>query len=280
MADMMLDWFFLPATAATVRMPFAFTNQTGQTVYVQTAHTGVGGGGLPIGWSDTVKNHGSLAHGSTLYAYHQSTRNIPTLTDGEATETTELRIKLYTDAGYTNLLTTLFETLNWVHYKSNDAAFTLVDANDFEVDNESWFESNSSLNTWGGNPAARASGKGYGSTYAIYHSLLGQENTSVRVLVGDGNLTTGQSYTLETRVWLDTKGLAISDVWHVFAGRHTLAGSNVGVALMVAATDSFSALSKKFAKPSPASKLYVSGVLRFDSATTLWYLDKVRWVKK
>lgn len=281
MADAMADWFFLPSPA-TLRFPFAFTNQQGATRYVQTKLTGANGGNLPSGWTDTVKQHGSLAHGATLYAYHQAARTVPTFTSGEYSETIELRIELYTDSGYNTLDKVLVEPLNYIHYKSDDSAFTLVDEDTFEIDPENWSTSSSLGNTWNiNNNNPRVSGRGYASTYAaeVYDYTVPNAG-SLRILLGDGNLTAGQGYNVETRMWLDTKGLGIADVWHTFAGRHSLSGSNVGLVLISDPTNPYYASFKKFAKPTSATKLYVSGVVYYHSSDYVWYFDRVRWVKK
>jgi len=211
MADVYPDWFFLP-NPATLRFPFAVTNQTGRTVYVKTILTGLGAGALPSGWTDTPKQHGSLAHGSTLYAYHQASRSTPTFTGGVYDEQIELRIQFYSDALYTTLVLTLVEQLNVYNYNSSLADWTLHDSDDFEIDNEGWMYSNATSNTWGGGFAQRFSGKGYASTYAIGLGLGGQTAGSLQVLLGDGNLLVGQPYSLETRMFLDTKGLNTSEL--------------------------------------------------------------------
>lgn len=279
MADVYPDWFFLP-NPATLRFPFAVSNQTGSTVYVKTILTGLGGGALPSGWTDTPKQHGSLAHGSTLYAYHQASRSTPTFTGGVYDEQIELRIQFYSDALYTTLVLTLVEQLNVYNYNSSLADWTLHDSDDFEIDSEGWLYSTVSANTWGGPTAIpRYSGKGYASTYAIGYTFTGQDAGSLQVLLGDGNLSVGQPYTLETRMFLDTKGLNIPDVWHVFGGRYTLVGPNIGLAMKVTAEDYY-AYNKKFAKPVGVTDVRVSGVVRYDSTDSRWYVDKVRWVKK
>ncbi|MEM4236943.1 MAG: hypothetical protein QW823_04010 [Candidatus Caldarchaeum sp.] len=135
MADIYPDWFFLP-NAATLRFPFAVTNQTGSTVYVKTIVTGLNGGALPAGWTDTPKQHGSLAHGSTLYAYHEASRSKPTFTNGVYDEQIELRIQFYSDASYSTLVLTLVEQLNISNYDSSLVDWTLHDSDDFEIDNE------------------------------------------------------------------------------------------------------------------------------------------------
>lgn len=280
MAVLYPDWFFLPLTA-TIRIPFAYTNQSGQTIYLQTNLTGPNGGSLPVGWTDTVKQHGSITHGSTLYGYHQATRTMPTFFAGEYTEDLELHFKRFLDSGYSSLQGEDVEPLNFKHYKSDDPAWILVDADDFEVDNESWFYSNTSTNRWNEEtPSIRVSGQGYGSTYALeVRTAYTPDNGSLRVLLAEGELSTGQAYSLETTLVFDTKGLAISDVWHVFGGRYYGTGPNVGLCLISDPIDNNQASTKKFPKPT-ATDLRVSGVVRYSSTATKWYVDKVRWVKK
>jgi len=66
----------------------------------------------------------------------------------------------------------------------------------------------------------------------------------------------------------------------MFGGRYSLSGSNIGLALKVIEGNDFYALSKIFAKPSGVTDVRVSGVVRFDATDAIWYVDKVRWVKK
>lgn len=279
MVDVYPDWKFLP-NPATLRFPFAVTNQTGSAVYVKSWLTGLGGGSLPTGWTDTEKTYGSLANGSTLYNYHEATRTTPAFVNGVYDESIELRIGFYSDANYTTLVLLFVEQINIHHYKSDDPAWTLVDEDTFEIESEGWLTSTSTSNRWGGSPSTRYSGKGYASTYAIGYMTGGQYADSLIVLVGDGNLSIGQSYALETVTVLDSKGLNIADVWIVFGGKHTLAGANVGLALLIVRASDYYAFNKKFAKPSGVNELRVSGVVRYDSADQRWYLDNVRWVKK
>lgn len=277
MVDVYPDWKFLP-NPATLRFPFAVTNQTGSAVYVKSYLTGLGGGSLPAGWTDTEKRYGSLADGSTLYNYHEATRTVPTFSDGVYDESIELRIGFYSDPDYTDIVLLFVEQLNIHHYKSDDPAWTLVDEDTFEIDSEEW--KHGGFYTWYRlEDAPRVSGKGYASTYAIASDCSGEYADSLIILVADGNLPEGQSYAYETQMILDTKGLNIADVWLTFGGKHTLAGPNVGLVLLPVRGNSIISLWKKFPKPS-ANELRVSGLVRYDSATGYWYLDNVRWVKK
>lgn len=277
MANIYPDWFFLPSSA-TMRFPFAVTNQSGNVVYVKTILSGQNGGNLPSGWTDTPKQHGALNHGSTLYGYHEASRTIPTFTAGVYDEVLELRIQFFSDSTYTTLVLTLVEQLNVSNYKSDDAAWMLYDSDDFEVDVEGWGLS-SSIPWYTEIFPTRYSGEGYASTYAIGYVFSSQNAGSLQVLVGDGSLIEGQAYSEETVMVLDVKGLGIADVWHVFGGKHTLAGTNVGVAIKFVEANNIYAVFKKFPKPNVA-ELRVSGVVRFDSADSRWYVDKVRWVNK
>lgn len=114
-----------------IRFAFKATNIDVITIYVQSDLFNP-----PAGWAGAAENHGSLAVGVDDYFLNDNcTRTKPAnLTE----ETVTLRIRYYNDAGYANLIKTETVDITITYVDFNDAGFTVVDTDTFEVDLEGW----------------------------------------------------------------------------------------------------------------------------------------------
>lgn len=114
-----------------IRFAFKATNLDVITIYVQSDLFTP-----PAGWAGAAENHGSLAVGVDDYFLNDNcTRTKPAnLTE----ETVTLRIRYYSDAGYSVLIKTETVDITITYIDFNDAGWTVVDTDTFEVDLESW----------------------------------------------------------------------------------------------------------------------------------------------
>lgn len=270
MAQLYIDWVYMPATAATLRIPFACTNMTGSTVYVRTRHTGVGNTALPAGYAaDTPRQHGALANGSTLYAHHVATRDAPVFSAGEYNENTELHVEFYSDSLYSNKILEMVELLQWWHVKSDDPAWTVEAIDDFEIGYDGWYYSippdwNASQNV------QRVGGQGYASSYAIRYPAS-TANTNLQVVARANPSGAIRS----TDVIIDFRGIGISDQWFTVAFVINGTGvSQLGFGFVMSSVG----VSKKM--NISGAKVGVSALCRHNSADNYWYFDKARWFKK
>ena len=278
--DAYIDWIYLP-DPAVIRLPFALTNQQGGDRYVQTRLLNP-----PAGWTDTPNQHGSVANGATLRTNHVTQRAKPTFTAGEYNETITLLVQLYRDANYTDLDLELSVEYNLHHFASNDPAWTLLDFDDFEVDNELWKIPVSSPNRkWslGGSVgyAKRLTTEGYASSC----SLIGMDTSDGKgnfdyMSVCFGNFNSTGDYIAETSdEYLKSYPTMPKDVWIVFFGAFRLDKTYIGIAYWFDHTNAWKVMAKYWSKPS-AAKCYASGVTKWSISQATWLLDRVRVVYK
>ena len=272
--DAYLDWVYLP-DPATIRLPFALTNQQGGDRYVQTQLSSP-----PSGWTDSPIQHGAVANGATLLANHVTQRAMPSFTDGEYDETITLLVRLYRDSGYTDLDLELTVEYALHHFKSDDPAWSLLAFHDFEASHEDWVYRDLS-SEWGRGFYVNIGSPGYASTYSMILSA-GESagNDKLQIYSASFNSTSELiKDTLDEKIF-DSGLIALSDLWLAFFGNLLLTKTYIGIVLIVkGVTYPANYESEGYSTPS-ATKCRFSGVVYHDSGGNKWYADRIRIVYK
>ena len=272
--DAYLDWIYLP-DPATIRLPFNLTNQQGGDRYVQTQLSSP-----PTGWTDSPVQHGLVANGSTFQSNHITQRSMPTFTNGEYDENITLAVQLYKDSGYSDLDVELTIDYNLHHFKSDDAAWTLLAFHDFETDSEYWGRHylDSEWNSLFYNSIVSP---GYASTYSmILSGGSSASNDKLQIYSASFNSTSEKIVdTLDEKIF-DSSTIALSDLWLAFFGNLLLTKSYIGVVLVVqGVTYPANYKYNGYSTPS-ATKCRFSGVVYHDSGSNKWRVDHIRIVYK
>jgi hypothetical protein len=150
-----------------IRFAFKATNIDVITIYVQSDLFNP-----PAGWAGAAENHGSLGVGVDDYFLNDNcTRTKPAnLTE----ETVTLRIRYYNDAGYANLIKTETVDVTITYVDFNDAGFTVVDTDTFEVDLEGWAKTDEV----GASTAVRSTVKSRSGVASMLHGSLDTNDVS------------------------------------------------------------------------------------------------------
>ena len=166
---------FAGSDVIPVRFPIRLENIYGQTMWFKLLIVNP-----PTGWTVTEAYLGSVSAYGSAWRLAGLAREVPSLTNGEYAETLTMRIEIYSDENYSNLIDAQNFNYNLRFIDPTDPSWILVDHDNFEWGLEGWI-----LSPLVADPSIRFASTG---TYPPF-TELGVQITTEDSIEGSASLT-------------------------------------------------------------------------------------------